>query len=57
MFHRSAERRPRPAAPTSDQDEGTPLAEFAWSDRIVGMGYFPEELLLPSDWTWRPGSA
>jgi hypothetical protein len=32
------------------------LADFAWSDRIVGLGFFPHELALPPDWRWaRPG--
>jgi hypothetical protein len=56
MSDRSTERQPRLAAPTSHQDEGTPLAEFAWSERVVGMGYFPDEVGLPSDWTWAANS-
>jgi hypothetical protein len=27
-----------------------PLAEFEWSDEIVGIGFFPDEVLLPPDW-------
>ena len=33
-------------------DEATPLREFEWSDGIVGMGYFPDEVALPAEWTW-----
>ena len=61
MSDTSTERPPRPAAavapqgdgtPVAPQGDGTPLAEFAWSDRVVGMGYFPDEVVLPPDWTW-----
>jgi hypothetical protein len=40
------------AAPADEPEDGTPLREFAWSDRVVGIGYFPEEVALPSGWTW-----
>jgi hypothetical protein len=32
--------------------EGTPLADFPWSDDIVGMGFFPDEVALPAGWSW-----
>jgi hypothetical protein len=38
---------------TRDRDDDTPLAEFHWSDGVVGMGYFPDEVGLPRSWTWR----
>lgn len=34
------------------RDEATPLRDFEWSDGIVGMGYFPDEVALPAEWTW-----
>ena len=33
-------------------DEATPLREFEWSESIVGMGFFPQEVDLPAEWTW-----
>ena len=24
-----------------------------WSDRMIGMGFHPEEVALPADWSWR----
>jgi hypothetical protein len=32
-------------APTVN--DGIPLADFEWSDEIVGMGFFHDEVLLP----------
>jgi hypothetical protein len=46
----AAEREPR--RPSSEP--GTPLAEFPWSDSIVGMGYFPHEVALPNGWKPEP---
>jgi hypothetical protein len=31
-------------------EQGTPLAEFPWSDSIVGIGFFPQEVALPDGW-------
>jgi hypothetical protein len=39
-----------PRRPPNEQ--GTPLAEFPWSDDVVGMGFFPHELALPAGWRW-----
>ena len=33
----------------------TPLADFTWSDSIVGIGFFPDEVGLPADWSWSSG--
>jgi hypothetical protein len=38
-------RRPTPPGPAED---GTPVAEFAWSDDVVGIGYLREEVGLVS---------
>ncbi|MGH2944377.1 MAG: hypothetical protein ACRDLN_16575 [Solirubrobacteraceae bacterium] len=43
---------PHRPAPADRAEDGTPLAEFPWSDGVVGMGFFPEEVRLPSGWTW-----
>ena len=40
-------RRPGPASVNA-----TSLDESPCSDGVIGMGYFPEELALPSGWTW-----
>jgi hypothetical protein len=45
-------RMPYRPAPVGCADDGTPVAEFPWSDGVVGMGYFPEETGLPSGWSW-----
>jgi hypothetical protein len=47
---------------TERHDEATPLREFEWSESIVGMGFFPQEVDLPAEWTWSgtdnaPGTA
>lgn len=34
--------------------EEMPLAAFAWSDAIVGMGFFPHEVALAPGWRWGP---
>jgi hypothetical protein len=31
----------------------TPLNEFEWSDSVIGIGFLPEEVGLPPDWSWR----
>jgi hypothetical protein len=41
-------RRPMPSGPAED---GTPVAEFPWSDDVVGIGYLCEEVGLTSGWT------
>ena len=41
--HARSPRRPTPPDPTED---GTPVAEFAWSDDVVGIGYLREEVGL-----------
>ncbi|MDX6683539.1 MAG: hypothetical protein QOG94_3578 [Solirubrobacteraceae bacterium] len=41
---------PDPRPPTGEAE--MELADFAWSDRIVGLGFFPHELALPRDWRW-----
>lgn len=33
-------------------EQAIPLAEFDWSDSVIGMGYLPHELALPTDWRW-----
>jgi hypothetical protein len=33
-----------------DRADSVPLAEFEWNDEIVGIGFFPDEVLLPPDW-------
>jgi hypothetical protein len=33
-------------------DEAAPLRDFEWSESIVGMGFFPQEVDLPAEWTW-----
>jgi len=35
-------------------EQGTPLADFPWTNAIVGMGFFPREVALPADWRWEP---
>jgi hypothetical protein len=32
--------------------EEIPLAELPWSDGVLGMGFFPDEVELPLDWAW-----
>lgn len=32
--------------------DALPLDDFAWSDDIVGMGFFPDEVALPAGWSW-----
>lgn len=44
----SFDREPRRSA----GGQGTPLAEFAWSDATVGMGFLPHGLALPAGWRW-----
>ena len=29
-----------------------PLEDFSWSDGVVGMGFFPDEVGLPPGWSW-----
>ena len=38
-------------------DGATPLAEFPWSDGVVGLGFIPSELGLPVDWRWSSNRA
>jgi hypothetical protein len=33
-------------------DEALPLADLAWSDGVIGMGFLPHEIGLPRRWTW-----
>ena len=33
-------------------DKAAPLRDFEWSESIVGMGFFPQEVDLPAGWTW-----
>jgi len=42
----------RAARDVARTHDDTPLAEFPWSDRIVGIGFFPDEVGLPADWSW-----
>jgi hypothetical protein len=35
------------------EDTGTPLAEYKWSESIIGIGFHPEEVGLPDGWTWQ----
>lgn len=42
---------PRHRAP-GDGGDDTPLADFPWSDGVVGMGFFPDEVALPPGWSW-----
>lgn len=37
---------------TDSQRDSTPLSEFDWSDGIIGIGFLPDEVALPADWTW-----
>jgi hypothetical protein len=53
MSHKINPRGPEEPALTSDGGEGLPLADFPWSDGVVGIGYFPEEVGLPRTWSWR----
>jgi hypothetical protein len=45
-----------PALQPDTADE-TPLAEFSWSDDVIGIGYFPDEVGLPRAWAAPPVSA
>jgi hypothetical protein len=38
--------------PAGHAEDGMPLEDFPWSDGVVGMGYFPAEVTLPSSWSW-----
>ena len=42
----------RPAAHSKRADEAASLVELPWSDGIVGIGYFPDEVALPEEWRW-----
>ena len=42
----------RPAAHVSLTDDAASLADFQWSDGVVGIGYFPDEVALPEEWRW-----
>jgi len=50
-------RTPHDPPPLGAAEDGTPVAEFAWSDDVVGIGYLPEEVGLVSGWTWPNDSA
>jgi hypothetical protein len=39
----------RRGAPSADD---IPLAELPWSDQVLGMGFFPDEVELPREWAW-----
>jgi hypothetical protein len=41
----------RPTHVTGNGDD-LPLVDFAWSDGVVGMGFFPHEVGLPPGWSW-----
>lgn len=53
----AADRRGDPCRPVASAEAGTPLADFPWHDSVVGMGYFPEEVALPSGWTWNASTS
>jgi hypothetical protein len=38
--------------PTHGAGDDRPLADFPWSDGVVGMGFFPDEVGLPPGWSW-----
>ena len=35
-----------------DANDAVALAELPWSDRVVGLGFFPDEIGLGAEWTW-----
>ena len=39
-------RNARPSTPLGPAEAGTPVAEFPWSDDVVGIGYLREEVGL-----------
>jgi hypothetical protein len=41
----------RPSRGAGDGDD-RPLADFPWSDGVVGMGFLPHEVGLPQGWSW-----
>jgi hypothetical protein len=54
MLDPSAPLSQREPAVSPRNDDDVPLDAFAWSRGIVGMGFFPSEVLLPPEWTWQP---
>jgi hypothetical protein len=42
----------QPAEPRQATDDAVPLAEMPWSDNIVGIGFFADELGLGESWSW-----
>jgi hypothetical protein len=50
--------RPDPTRGTSTSEGRTPgvapLEERCPLDCMVGIGYFPDEVGLPAEWTWAP---
>jgi hypothetical protein len=53
----AADRHAPKLEPSPDPGEGTPLSEFPWSDDVVGLGFLPDELGLPSGWSWAANRA